>query len=542
MPYSIEKDGRKWILYIRGKPFATHKTKKGAVAQMRAIEISKKERKGGRKVDEFNPDELDNTDDKYLESDRGRYDAWAAESKAKHKKMAEDRDRENYMASKLDPEGEQKKKQQIQRQQKLIQTDKRFRDSYYQSQGDRLQEFNKQNEAQAQQEADRINEIRDYEEQERQAEERSKDPWNAITDTFNDALAYIPVVGDVASTASKALTGALRGSGKYKCKKCNVSLKRTEVEEHVRSTEHGAGLIDWLKKGYKHVKEKIKFIFSDNKDFNLTSKKTLEQYGDYKVINVRLLRTPIQQMISTVLNAISDGKFNELVNSVGYDKLYHLAMEVDTDNGKKIIVEKNQSVNVSTSYNITDKTEVLNVSMSGINITLNEWFQNAIKRFGTKSIFYYDPFRSNCQFFISQMMQTINKYKAAERAFIFQNVEHVRHNLDDKTKTIMQAATDLGALVDRATDVLQGGSMNDDGSDSHPAMRGWDLHAVIIKKDIPLEEAITKSREFIKGKNKKFMRETMTSYRFRNLPKTKFNEFKTKRINKSISLIYGKLK
>jgi hypothetical protein len=52
--------------------------------------------------------------------------------------------------------------------------------------------------------------------------------------------------------------------------------------------------------------------------------------------------------------------------------------------------------------------------------------------------------------------------------------------------------------------------------------------------------------EAVKFKTSKglFMRETKLSYRFRNIPKTKFDpkSFRTKKINKNISLIYGTLK
>lgn len=68
----------------------------------------------------------------------------------------------------------------------------------------------------------------------------------------------------------------------------------------------------------------------------------------------------------------------------------------------------------------------------------------------------------------------------------------------------------------------------------------WELHAVVIKKPIRLQEARRISQDFIKNPNIKFYRETMDSYRFRNIPKTMFKEFRTKIINDKISLIYGK--
>ena len=71
----------------------------------------------------------------------------------------------------------------------------------------------------------------------------------------------------------------------------------------------------------------------------------------------------------------------------------------------------------------------------------------------------------------------------------------------------------------------------------------YDLHAVVISKNIPLLKAKKLSKDFIK-KPVSFYRETNQSYRFRNIPKTKFikNKFKTKIINPNVSLIFGDLK
>ena len=70
------------------------------------------------------------------------------------------------------------------------------------------------------------------------------------------------------------------------------------------------------------------------------------------------------------------------------------------------------------------------------------------------------------------------------------------------------------------------------------------LHAVIISKDkYNLANAKREAKKFISD-NKKYYRETTESYRFRNIPKTKFNykTFITKKLNNGVSLVYGMLK
>lgn len=68
---------------------------------------------------------------------------------------------------------------------------------------------------------------------------------------------------------------------------------------------------------------------------------------------------------------------------------------------------------------------------------------------------------------------------------------------------------------------------------------GDELHAVIIKKPVSLDDAKKEASKIIK--NKKFFRETNSSYRFRNIPKQKFEKksFRTEIINPNLSLIFG---
>jgi hypothetical protein len=74
--------------------------------------------------------------------------------------------------------------------------------------------------------------------------------------------------------------------------------------------------------------------------------------------------------------------------------------------------------------------------------------------------------------------------------------------------------------------------------------KDYELHAIIIKKNIPFEEAQKIASEIIKNPNRKFYRETESSYRFRNLSKQKFDKktFRSKKINENITLIFGETK
>ena len=67
------------------------------------------------------------------------------------------------------------------------------------------------------------------------------------------------------------------------------------------------------------------------------------------------------------------------------------------------------------------------------------------------------------------------------------------------------------------------------------------LHAIIVKKPISYNDAREIAKHFT---NKKFYRETNSSYRFRHFPKQQFipNSFRTKKLSNDVSLVFGKHK
>lgn len=67
------------------------------------------------------------------------------------------------------------------------------------------------------------------------------------------------------------------------------------------------------------------------------------------------------------------------------------------------------------------------------------------------------------------------------------------------------------------------------------------LHAVIVKKPMPLALARLRAQKYIKNKRKTFFRETEDSFRFRNIAKQNFRDFVSKQINDEITLVLGHL-
>jgi len=70
----------------------------------------------------------------------------------------------------------------------------------------------------------------------------------------------------------------------------------------------------------------------------------------------------------------------------------------------------------------------------------------------------------------------------------------------------------------------------------------WGIHSVNIKNTMDFNEARIHAQHIIKNKNRKFYKLDPSEYVFRNLPKTKFNDYRSKQINPDIRIVFGRLK
>ena len=270
------------------------------------------------------------------------------------------------------------------------------------------------------------------------------------------------------------------------------------------------------------------FIKSDK--LTNKSQKVMDNLGNVPVKRIQIYRTPINSMISKALELISLGTF-----STGeYDKLYHLAMVLTLENNKNIIVEKNSVINLSGEYKTTDKTEVLDIPFNKP-ITLKGMFDKTLNRVGNKKMYLYDAFgrgeATNCQGFIKEMLISENLYTPDVDKFVYQDLTNIQKNLNSYVPDVARVITDVGSIF---------------GLGEHKNPNNYALHAIIVKKPVSKEALDKIHKDFIKNKNRTFIRETKNSYRIRNIPKTKFikGTYRTKKVkgHPNLSMVFGELK
>jgi hypothetical protein len=253
----------------------------------------------------------------------------------------------------------------------------------------------------------------------------------------------------------------LKGSG-YNIKELRQHAKTLNIANHDKLKKHelihelnGRGFWDWI----PIVKDKIKkFIekipspikkgistvinFSKNIDsFNKKSKKTLEQYGNQDIKDIKVFREEIKGTLGKVNSVVlaTDGKF------------YHLGMIITLQDGKEIKVEKNHVVNIEEGSRLKSHHEMIDVDLQGKKITLNEFLDKAIETMGAHQIFEYSATEGrNCQNFVVDVLKSNGLLTKAVEEFTLQDLTDAKKSslLGEDTSGIIKGLTDTRNAID----------------------------------------------------------------------------------------------
>jgi hypothetical protein len=211
----------------------------------------------------------------------------------------------------------------------------------------------------------------------------------------------------------------------------------------------GSGMFEFIKKKLNKVR---KYFSPRLDDYNNTTKKYIQLYGDIPITEMYVYRTPLDSILNTAINALSFGQWNKLKAEYGFDKFYHLALVLRLQNNKNIIVEKLDVVSVSDSYKTNSKTENIKVDNYKGGLTLNTLLNNARTKLNNDKLFFgYDPLNNNCQYFIRYLLEYNDLYTPEINNFLFQDISQLVKKLNPITKKIMKGTTDLSATINKIT-------------------------------------------------------------------------------------------
>jgi len=202
-------------------------------------------------------------------------------------------------------------------------------------------------------------------------------------------------------------------------------------------TKKGKGIFDNIKKFVTEPFRTIKGRLIKN------SQAVLDKYANDKIFKIYVFRKALNSILQSAIKVISLGTFNP--EKEGYDKLYHLGLWIQLENGHNIIMEKNDSVSIYEG-GLPSDVESKIVPMHN-NLTLKEFYDNGLKKMGDDRFFQYSGLKYNCQDFVKGLLESNNMYNSDINNFVFQDMENIKKQLHPTTEKIMNTITDTANIA-----------------------------------------------------------------------------------------------
>ena len=204
----------------------------------------------------------------------------------------------------------------------------------------------------------------------------------------------------------------------------------------------GNGLLTFLA-GLKLFNKVVK----PRDEFSPSVRQLLSSIGDAPIQQITVCRTPIEKVLSKLLNWLSLGQFYSNMKRMGYDEMFHLYLIVRLSNDVHIRIEKNHVVEVYTVKPEFKNTEFRSVQYIANSLTLNKLLVNSVSFLGN-SFFVYDSVHYNCQHFVQSILEANNLINSELQTFIRQDAGKILPGyLTSFNRSITDFASRLDTLV-----------------------------------------------------------------------------------------------
>jgi len=207
-------------------------------------------------------------------------------------------------------------------------------------------------------------------------------------------------------------------------------------------------VIEPIKKVGKAVGDYANVVINGRNDYPPKVRQLLSKFGNDILASVELVRAPVPSLLTGALSAVSGGQFGKNLLDSPYDTLFHLRMDIETQNGNHFLIEKNEVINMDRNPKMPKNAEskaVQPISAISINVMLD----NAKKIMGDK-FFSYSARDNNCQDFILAILNANHFGDEADRSFVKQNTKELFANMPALRK-FSNTITDIGAKVNEIT-------------------------------------------------------------------------------------------
>ena len=247
-----------------------------------------------------------------------------------------------------------------------------------------------------------------------------------------------------------SLKNALKKIGSY------VRHKYEKVKEAVKP------VISDAQKGFlnasENIKDYAKTVIQGRNDYPPAVRDLIKKFGDKTVKSIVIDRTPVVQALQSVLNFVSGGKFNERLEQMPYDKIFHLRIDITFTDDSKLAVEKNEVINMYTNPKLKEGGQQKPISNIPTGLTLNYMLEKA-KEIQGKKYFDYSAYNNNCQDFIMALLKGSGIGTQEDYDFVKQESKALFKN-DPFLRKFANTVTDIGG---KANEIMFGSGISESG-------------------------------------------------------------------------------
>lgn len=158
--------------------------------------------------------------------------------------------------------------------------------------------------------------------------------------------------------------------------------------------------------------------------YNKKCKKIIDEYGDYKINRVYLIRQPFGKFVTLVFNILTLFNYNKYLLESADNFPYHPALIFEIqcgDNNRLLLVEKNNCINVCETFLINKTNDIKCINLTNKKYTIKGVLETTQKRIGDTKFFNWNIYKNNCQEFTKEILITLRKYNDKYKDFIFRD-------------------------------------------------------------------------------------------------------------------------
>ena len=153
-------------------------------------------------------------------------------------------------------------------------------------------------------------------------------------------------------------------------------------------------------------------------EYTASSKLAIEKYGDNKIINAYLVIEPLHIFYLFLYKLVS---FNNCCKRSIKD-LRHttllLEVKISKDENKLILIDKTNCINILTEFSVDNKYTIVPIQLKSKSIlTLRKVLDGTCERIGKNKFFNWHFYKNNCNYFIDNVIKTMNKDFVYDKLF-----------------------------------------------------------------------------------------------------------------------------